>query len=124
MANFEPAVVNLKIEQGATFDRTVTIRYIANHAPYDLSGYTSGALDIMQNWWSQTIKYSLTTANGRMTLGGAAGTIRLLIASTATDPLPTTLGQNVGVYVLRLTSATAIDPFMRGKIFISPWDPD
>ena len=118
----EPGVLNLNIEQGATYDQTITVRYKDTHALYDLSGYTSGALSIMQNWWSEDVKFSLTTSNGRLTLGGAAGTIRMLVASSDTASLPTTLGKFEGVYVLRLTSATAVDAFLRGKVYINQWD--
>lgn len=118
----EPGALNLNFEQGATYDQTITVRYKDTHALYDLSGYTSGSLDIQQKWWSQDVKFQLTTANGRLALGGAAGTIRLLVAAADTAALPTTLGQVEGVYVLRLTSATAVDPFLRGKILISVWD--
>ena len=115
-----PASRNLIVPQGATFaPPTMILRYTATKAPFDLSGYT-GYLHIMEHWWSGTLLApQLTTENGGVTLGGAAGTIVLLLTAVQTAAIT----WKNGVYVLRLVSGSTIKPILRGNITLNQWKP-
>ena len=75
------AVVPLVILQGADYFQL--LRWKSGSAPVDLSGYT-GRMQIRETVDSPTVLLSLTTENGRMALGGAAGTIALSLTNEAT----------------------------------------
>ena len=74
-------IYNIVIEQGADFDRTITWRD-ATGALVNVTGYTAQAMG-RDNQESATAIFDLTVGTG-ITLGGAAGTINLLIAGSAT----------------------------------------
>lgn len=92
---------DLCIPQGATFSRV--IRYKADGANVNLTGYTA-RMQIRPTAASATTTLSLTTENGRIALGGSAGTITLNIS--ATDTAAITAGRYV--YDLELVSAGGI----------------
>lgn len=71
-------------EQGATFSRTVTVTDSAG-AAVSLSGY-SARMKVRRTHSSSDVLVSLTSSSG-LTLGGAAGTIAILISATATAAL-------------------------------------
>lgn len=114
-----PGILDLYIEQGATYNPpTLTLRYKDTKEPYDLSIYESAHLDIKARWWDTSLLFSMTTANGRLTLGGAAGTISRLISATDTAALTWVKG----VYVLRLVKADGEeDAVLRGNVFVGQW---
>lgn len=58
-----------------------------------------------------TVMLELTTENGRITLGGAAGTIELLITAADTSTLTTS-----GVYDLELVEGAVVKRLIRGNI--------
>ncbi len=93
---------NLTIEQGATFTATVTWSDAAN-ALVNLTGYTA-RMQLRATLASATPAIELTNANGRIVLGGAAGTIDLTIAAADTA----LLGAGSYVYDLELVSATGV----------------
>jgi hypothetical protein len=70
---------NFVCEQGATFDRTVTWTDAAG-VPVDLTGWTGR----MQARGPGGVVLDFTTSEGTMTLGGTAGTVRLLHAPAET----------------------------------------
>lgn len=74
------ATYDLAIEQGATFARTFTWKD-ENGAAVDISGYTA-RMKIKDRVGGSTI-VSLTNGSG-ITLGGAAGTVAILLSATAT----------------------------------------
>ena len=76
---------DLTIEQGATFRRTFTWKDAAG-APINLPGYTA-ALQVRTGPNSPTPLIGLTTGAG-ITLGGAAGTIVVVMTDEQTDTLP------------------------------------
>lgn len=92
---------DLCIQQGATFSRL--IRWKADGANVNLSGF-SARMQIRPTAASATTTLSLTTENGRIALGGTAGTITLTIS--ATDTAAITAGRYV--YDLELVSAGGI----------------
>ena len=71
---------NITAEQGATFNRVLTWRDSAS-ALINLTGYTA-RMQVRTDYASTSTILSLTTQNGQITLGGAAGTITLLVSAT------------------------------------------
>lgn len=92
---------DLLIEQGATFSQLIT--YKESGVAVNLTGYTA-RLQVRSTLESASTVVELTTANGRIALGGAAGTITLTISATDTAAL--TAGR--GVYDLELVSGSGI----------------
>lgn len=82
--------VDLVVEQGATFDATITWKDPNTGNPYDLTGYKARMaikLDISDT--SPVTNGSLSTENSTsqpyIVLGGTNGTIRMVIPSTITS---------------------------------------
>jgi hypothetical protein len=92
---------DILIEQGATFSQVVT--YKESGVAINLTGYTA-RMQVRATLESASTLVELTTANGRIALGGAAGTITLSISAADTEAL--TSGR--GVYDLELVSGSGI----------------
>ena len=92
---------DILIEQGATYSQLVT--YKESGVAVNLTGYTA-RMQVRSTLESASTVVELTTANGRIALGGAAGTITLTISATDTAAL--TAGR--GVYDLELVSGSGI----------------
>lgn len=88
------------IEQGATFSRVLTLKD-SSGTVVNLNSYSSAEMDLRENPESSTEVITLTTANGRIALGGAAGTVTLTISATDTANLTA----DDGVYDLELTDS-------------------
>lgn len=88
-------------EQGATFGQTLTLKDSSN-ALVNLTGYTAAEMDLRENPESSSVVATLTVANSRVALGGAAGTVTL--SMSATDTANLTAGD--GVYDLELTDGS------------------
>jgi hypothetical protein len=73
-------IYNITAEQGATFTRVLTWRD-SNDALIDLTGYTA-RMQVRADYASSTVVLSLTTENGKITLGGVLGTITLLVSAS------------------------------------------
>lgn len=108
--------LNLEMQQGATFRKDLTWQIA--EAPVDLTGYTA-RMQVRETVDSVTSLLELTTENGYITLGGAAGTIRLEVDAVAMAALDFT----AGVYDLELASGDAT-PFVtrlcEGAVTLSP----
>jgi hypothetical protein len=92
---------DLLIEQGANFSQVIT--YKEDGVPVALTGYTA-RMQVRATLESASTLVELTTANGRIALGGTAGTITLTISATDTAAL--TSGR--GLYDLALVIGTGI----------------
>jgi hypothetical protein len=92
---------DILIEQGATYSQSIT--YKDNGVAVNLTGYTA-RMQVRATLEAASTLVELTTANGRIALGGAAGTITLTISATDTAAL--TSGR--GVYDLELVSGSGI----------------
>lgn len=90
---------NIKIEEGANFATTITWK--EDDTAIDITGYT-GRMYIRKNGVDGAIILELTTENGRMVLGGVAGTIELSI--DAADTVDLAFGS--GVYDLELINGS------------------
>lgn len=78
-------IYNILCEQGATFERTFTVTN-PDGTVYDLTGF-SGRMHIRKDASATTFYYSLTTANGRMTITPLFGEININIPATDTATL-------------------------------------
>jgi hypothetical protein len=97
--SLDPAKVNFHIWKGATFRKVLTLFESGEGSPaQDLSGYTAN-LEIKDKIEGTTL-LSLTTVNGGILLGGASGTITLVIDANATALLT----WQHGVYDLVITA--------------------
>jgi hypothetical protein len=89
---------NITCDQGATFKRTITWTNQAR-TPYNLTGYTA-RMQVRSTVEASEVLLELTTVNNRIVLGGAAGTIELIVAANVT----TALTPGLYVYDLELVS--------------------
>ena len=102
-------VYNFICEQGATFARSLLVTDSAGD-PLDLTGYTA-RMQIRRDIKRDTTMLSLTTENGRITLGGEAGTIGLYISDEDTATIPRS-----GVYDLEIISSDGtVTRVLKGK---------
>ena len=90
------------IEQGATFGQTLTLKDASNTV-INLTGF-SGAMSLRENPDAASSILDLSTANGRMTMGGSAGTVVLAVSASDTNGLTA----QDGVFDLEITSGAGI----------------
>lgn len=76
----QPGQYDILAPQGATFAETFT--YKVGGTPVNLTSYTA-RMQVRKTPSSDTKIIDLTTENGGITLGGAAGTIAVSISATA-----------------------------------------
>lgn len=84
------ATRNFVIEQGATFKQRIVWKD-SSSVPVNLTGY-SARMQARRSKTATEVLVELTTANGRIALGGAAGTIDLTIPADVTDTFTWTRG--------------------------------
>ncbi len=107
-------IYDFYIEQGATFYQPL-IWKDSNDDPVDVTGYTA-RMQIRKTVKSSDVLISLTTANGRITLGGAAGTVTLEISAEDTADFEIFCG----VYDLELEALDGtVTRLLEGQIEIS-----
>lgn len=97
----DPGRYDMTIWQGATFQRVFTWRVGTPAANVNLTGYTA-RMQLRTAANAATPALEATTENGRITLGGAAGTITLNLSATVTAALPA----NQYAYDLELVSGS------------------
>jgi hypothetical protein len=104
---------NIAIEQGATYDQTFT--WTVNAAPVNLTGYAA-RMQFRQSAANPTVNFDIATG-GSITLGGAAGTIRIQITASNTSAL----AAGNYVYDLELQSGTGVvTRLLQGTVTVSP----
>jgi hypothetical protein len=113
---------NIVIEQGSTFRLRLTLRLpaVVQGEPgelMDLSGHIA-RMHIRQKVASPEIILALTSENGGLTLGGAAGTIDLFISDEDTASLTI----RSGVYDLEIETVPDGDVtrIIQGQVQVSP----
>lgn len=114
----QAGIWNITIEQGATFNYTVTLYDSSTPPqPIDLTGYTAKMMGRTSNINLPAPFFTLTTENGGLTLGGTDGTITILIEASTTA----NFYQN-GVYDLIINSPNNVetDRVLQGSVTISP----
>jgi len=103
-------VYNFSIEQGTTFRRVLTLRD-ADGNLINLTSHTA-RMQIRQEIESTQVMLSLTTSNGRITLGGVNGTVTLFISDADTAAL-----SSDGVYDLEIVSGSGeVTRILKGKV--------
>ena len=108
--------VELVIEQGATFRRTFTWLTGTPSAPVNLTGY-SARMQIRKTTASSAVYATLTSANGGIVLGGAAGTIELFISAVDTAAY----SWSTGVYDLELVAPSGdVRRLIGGAVRVDP----
>ena len=113
---------NIVAEQGATYNKLFTLTNSAGDL-IDLTGYTA-RLQVREKYSSETKLLDLTTENGGITLGGAAGTVAVLATATqmAAISVPDTGGtppKRSAVYDLELISGSTVTRLLQGKFDIT-----
>jgi hypothetical protein len=101
-------------DQGATFTRQLTWKDDTG-AAVNLTGYTA-RMQLRTSVQNDSVVLELTDANGRIALGGAAGTITLTV--TAADM--TTLPPLKYVYDLELVNGTVVTRLVQGTFIVRP----
>lgn len=110
------AKLKLTIEQGATFSQQITWKAGTPAVPVDLTGCTA-RMQIRATIPSTAVLASLTTENGGVTLGGALGTIVMLLTATQTAALSFT----AAVYDLEVEWADGtVRRVVYGPVTLSP----
>lgn len=103
---------NITAEQGATFSRVLTWRDSAN-ALINLTGYTA-RMQVRTDYASSTAELSLTTENGKITLGGALGTITLLVSASDMAVMPA----RSFVYDLEMVNGATVTRLVEGSFAV------
>jgi hypothetical protein len=106
------AKYNLVCEQATTFNFLFTINN--NNTPLNLTGYT-GVMTVRPFVGATTTTVVASTANGRMTLGGIAGSVTVLIDATTTGAI----GSGRYVYDLVLTTGSTVTRYLEGKFIVT-----
>jgi len=99
----------LQIPKGATFDVTLTWKN-ADRTPKNLTGYTA-KLQVRESIGS-TLLLEMSTSNGKIILGGAAGTIQLLLSAAETAALT----WDEGIYDLFITGPSGTRKLLKGTV--------
>ena len=103
-------IYNIIADQGSTFTRQLTWNDSAGSA-VNLTGYTA-RMDIRSSIDAAgAAVLSLTTTNGRIVLGGSAGTINLTAEATATQAVES----GNYVYDLEVVSGSTVTRLIQGS---------
>lgn len=108
--------INLAVDQGATYTKRVTWKTGKPATPVDLTG-ASARMQVRAKVDSPDILLSLTSPDGGITLGGAAGTVDIRIEATATAGFQ----WKSGVYDLEIQFADGtVRRLLAGSVAVSP----
>lgn len=111
------ARLNLVIEIGGSYNRTLTLRDSGGDL-VDLTGCSAAMGIVDSDGESPTELLSLTSGNGRLVLGGTAGTVQIVLSDSDVRLLEDYTG---GVYDLFVRfSASVVWPVLRGTVTLIP----
>ena len=101
---------NIVCDQGSSFTRTLEMK-TAEGTVFSLTGHTA-RMEVRRTLDASTTIVSLTTANGRISINGALGTITLTLTASETAALTQS-----GVYDLEIvkTSTGEVHKVVRGE---------
>ncbi len=109
-----PGNYDITIYQGATFSRVLTWKDESG-AAINLSAYTA-RMHLRESHDATSPFLTLTTENGGIALGGAAGTITLAISATDSAAID----EMAGVYDLELVSSGGVvSRLLEGNVLVS-----
>jgi hypothetical protein len=106
------AKYNLVCEQATTFNFVFTIKN--GSTPWDLTGYTA-TMTVRPFVGASTTTVVASTANGRITLGGIAGSVTVSIDATTTGDITASRY----AYDLVLTSGATVTRILEGKFIVT-----
>jgi hypothetical protein len=106
------AKFNLICEQATTFNFQFSINNDA--VPIDLTGYT-GTMTVRPFVGSTTTTVVATTANGRMVITGATGTVTVTLSASLTEPIV----PGRYSYDLVLNSGSTITRYLEGLFIVT-----
>ena len=113
MASFK---VPLKIDQGASFSKLVTWKTGTPAVAVNLTGCTARA-HVRETLEAAAVLLDLSTANGKIVLGGSAGTVEITLSATETAAI----NWRAAVYDLEITFPDAtVRRLMHGSVSVSP----
>lgn len=105
---------DLEFLQGETYTKQFIWKDSAG-ANVNLTGYTA-RMQVRQSKSSDTVLLELTTENGRITLGGAAGTIDLNLTATTTAAIT----WRRGLYDIELVASNGVvTRLLEGEVTVS-----
>ena len=106
----------VQVEQGSVFTRYLTWKDSAGN-PINITGYTA-RMFVKQTYEDTVNLFEMTTENGRISLGGVAGTINLYISANDTDDLE--FGSYV--YDLKMVPANTNNAtrILQGEFIVAP----
>ncbi len=104
---------NLVCEEGATFTFNFTIK--TGNTLWDLTSYTA-TMTVRPFIGSTETTLLATNANGRIVLGGVAGTVAVTFNAATTAAL----AAGKYVYDLVLDSGTVVTRLLEGKFVVTP----
>ena len=106
-----PATYNMVVPQATTFQFASIIK--EDSTPWDLTGYI-GIMTVRPFLGSTTTTLVASTANGKMTLGGASGTITVDLSA-----VDTAIKAEPYVYDLMLDSGSVITRVLEGQFIVT-----
>jgi len=107
-------IYNATIDQGATW--TVVVTYEdSTGAPINLTGYTA-AMQVRQQYSSDTAELTLTSPSGGIVITGATGIVTITMTATQTAALE----EGYYVYDVELTSGSFKDRLIQGQLTVAP----
>jgi hypothetical protein len=106
------AKYNLVCDQATTFNFQFSINN--NNVLLNLTGYT-GTMTVRPFVGATTTTVVASTANGRMVLGGALGTVTVTIDATTTGAI----GAGRYAYDLVLTTGATVTRYLEGKFIVT-----
>lgn len=110
------AKIKLYIYQGATFEKSMTWKTGKPAVPVDLTG-CSARMQVREKLEAAAVLLELSTTNGRITLGGTAGTVNLRVEAVDT----TDIDWKNGVYDLMIEFADGtVRPLAAGPVVVHP----
>lgn len=105
-------VYNIHIDQGADFTKVITLRD-SSGSPVNLTGFTA-RMHVRRDVDASSILVELSTQNGRIALGGAAGTITLTLSAATTAGI-----SRSGVYDIEIVSSGGqVSRVLRGDFVV------
>lgn len=106
-------IYNFTLDQGSDWDLNVVYKD-ANGDVINLTGYTA-AMQLRQNYNSDTADLTLSTSNGGITITGAQG--KLVLHATAGQT--GALDAGFYVYDLEITSGGVVTRLIQGQVTVS-----
>ena len=105
-----PGAYNMVVPQATTYNFACTIK--EDSIPWDLTNYTA-IMTVRPFAGSTTTTLLATTENGKITLGGAAGTINIDFSA-----LDTAIKAESYVYDIMLDSGSVITRILEGQFIV------